>query len=152
MARNVRLTDHGWSRIRKAARMLDGAAVKVGISASTAGTEVVERAIHNEYGTEHIPARPFMRHTADRHEAEIRKVARVAAAGLLSGRLTVRGVLDTVGVRYQTWMKQVVRTSKSWAAPNAPATLDQKKGDIPLIDTGDLEKFIQYEKILGPRR
>ncbi|MBO1081831.1 hypothetical protein [Roseomonas haemaphysalidis] len=127
---------------------LSRSSVKVGITHAGDGDgETVEHAVLNEFGTEHIPARPFMRRTADTHEKDTYRIARASVASMLVGRLSVDGVLEQMGSFYRGWMRGMLNTSKSWAVPNAPRTLEMKKGDKPLFDTGDVERSINYEKV-----
>lgn len=173
MAKSVRVIDHGWAEIRRAAQKIDGAGVKVGIRAGqstgaeqaldiakwqASGTRVkrrgptaassvavVDYAIFNEFGTEHIPARPFMRRTADTQENALRAYTQRLIPGLLGGRRTVEDTLMAVGLWYQSAMRRTIRQSPSWARPNSEATIENKGSSVPLIDHGVLINSIDFE-------
>ena len=148
----VVVIDRGWQRAIAASRAINGKAVKVGIQAgpSNDGVQIVDYAAMNEFGTEHIPARPFMRHTADEQESKLHAYARRLLGPMLDGKLGVDDVLRSVGEWYQSAMQRTVRNSKSWAEPNAPSTIAMKGGDTPLRDHGMLVAAIRYE-IAGRR-
>lgn len=147
MARNVRLIDRGWDRIRRAVDKIDGARVKVGVRAgpSNDGVQVVDYAAMNEFGTEDIPSRPFMRHTADTQENALRAYARGRVGPILDGTLTVDAMLQSVALWYQAATRRTIRQSRSWAKPNAPATIALKGSSVPLIDDGVLLDSIDFE-------
>jgi hypothetical protein len=149
MPRDVVLTDRGWNRIRGQMRELSRSSVKVGLRAGPAndGVQIVDYAAMNEFGTETIPARPFMRHTADTQENNARAYVRRLVPALLEGRMAVDNVLEAVGQWYQAALKRTIRQAPSWAEPNAKATIAAKGSSAPLKDHGMLEGAIDYEKI-----
>lgn len=151
MPPSVRVIDRGWKKALAASRTINGRAVKVGIRAGKAndGVQVVDYAALNEMGTEHIPARPFMRQTADENEGKLQAYARRLIGPMLDGALTVDAVLDAVGLWYQARMRGTIRNSPSWAVPNAPATIAMKGSSKPLVDDGVLINTIDYEKTRG---
>jgi hypothetical protein len=143
----VVIIDRGWNRAIAASRAVNGKTVTVGIRAGPANDEVqvVDYAAMNEFGTEDIPARPFMRHTADEQEAKLQQYARRLIGPMLDGKMSVDAVLSAVGMWYQSAMRRTIRNSKSWATPNAPATIALKGSSTPLIDDGVLVATIDYE-------
>lgn len=143
----VVVIDRGWNRAIQASRMINRRAVKVGIQAGPAsdGVQVVDYAIFNEFGTEHIPARPFMRHTADTQERPLQEYTRRLIGPMLEGQRSVDQVLHSVGQWYQRAMQSTVRNSRSWAEPNAPSTIALKGSSLPLRDHGVLLGAIRYE-------
>lgn len=155
MVSRVIIIDRGWMRIKADATQLAGQGVKVGLR-STAGTSadgvrIVDYATFNEFGTEHIPARPFMRRTADTAEGKVSAAAKTLAKNLVAGRLNVNQVLDQLGLLYQSLIRNTIRSTPSWAAPNAPATIRRKKSSVPLIDTGMMLGAVDFERTkIGP--
>jgi len=146
--------DHGWRRIKADVLRLRNQEVKVGLRAgkgvSDDGIPVVEYAYLNEFGTEHIPARPFLRRTADEAKGgPLSAHARNLVAGLIRGRLTVDGVLDGVGLWFRARVQATIRSAKSWAVPNAPYTIKRKGSSFPLIDDGRMAENVDYEKVRG---
>jgi HK97 gp10 family phage protein len=148
MSQSVRVIDKGWNKALAASKAINGRAVRVGIRAGAAqeGVAVVDYAVMNEFGTEDIPARPFMRHTADEAEGKLQSYARKLLGPMLDGAMTVTAVLDAVGLWYQARMRGTIRNSPSWAKANAPATIAMKGSSKPLVDHGVLVGSIDYEK------
>ena len=63
MSVEVKLIDHGFDSIVKQALKLDGKGVKVGIrrgKGSHDGTDMLDIAVYNHFGTSTIPARPVI--------------------------------------------------------------------------------------------
>ena len=147
MARTI-LIDRGWNRIKRDTKALQGQAVKVGFRAGPAsnGVQVVDYATFSEFGTEHIPSRPFMRRTADQAEKPIRPFASNLVAGLINGNLNVAGVMTALGTWYKDRIQTTIRTARSWATPNAPSTIKAKGSSQPLIDDGVMVANIDYER------
>lgn len=149
MAGNVRIIDRGWKKIKTDVEQLRGRGVKVGLMAGGPvqdGVPVVQYAAYNEWGTATIPARPFMRKTADDAERPLGGFASGLARNVLNGRMTANQVLDGLGVWYQARIRATVRSSQSWAAPNAPSTIKAKGSSVPLIDHSVMVGAINYEK------
>ena len=148
MAGRTILLDRGWSRIRRNALGMNGRAVKVGILADAGtndGVAIVDYAVFNEFGTETIPARPFMRKAADDNEAAALAQARGLAGMMMAGRLTPDQVLHQIGLWFQARVRTTIRTAFRWAVPNAPATVRRKGSSRPLIDTGAMHGAVNYE-------
>ena len=130
--------------------------VKAGIlkgATTTGGKNIVEYALYNEMGTSRIPARPFMRTTANEHETEW--------AQIVGSRLNVKEierdgakkVMGLVGEVMQAHIKQTIQ--KGSFAPNAPKTVEAKRRrgkvepDHPLIDTGQMLEAVSNELVDG---
>lgn len=149
MARNTILIDHGWKGIQRDIAKLRGRAVKVGLRAggpSNKGVPVVQYAAFQELGTDRIPARPFMRRTADMGTAPLQKFAQSLVARLMAGQISVEAVLDSMGLWYQARIRATIRSAKTWAAPNSPKTIKRKKSSSPLIDDAIMLNSIDYQK------
>lgn len=117
-----------------------GAKVRVGIFESAKyadGLPVAAAAFWNEYGTAHIPPRPFFRNTVAAHKGEW---PRQAAAIMQANGGDVRQALKLMGEGVKG---QIVETIQDFREPpNATATVKQKGFDKPLIDTGTLWRSI----------
>jgi hypothetical protein len=149
MARRTIRIDRGWRKISGAALGLNGRAVKVGIMAGSGshdGTSLVDIAVFNEFGTERIPSRPFMRRTADENEGRVQRFAAGLARRVMSGQMRPEQLLDSVGLWFQRAIRATIRNSPSWAVPNAPSTIARKGSTKPLVDTGLLHGSVNYEK------
>lgn len=149
MVNNVRIIDRGWIKIKSNVQQLRGRGVKVGLLAGGPvqdGVSILDYGTYNEFGTSRIPARPFMRKTADGAEGPIKGFSAVLAKNVLKRTMTANQVLDGLGLWYQTRIRMTMRASPSWAAPNAPSTIKAKGSSVPLIDHGMLIGAVNYEK------
>jgi len=127
---------------------LDGHGVKVGVQAAAGdheGTSVLDIAIYNEFGTETISARPFIRDFAQKNEKVLGVAMERLAAKVESGG-SVDAALTTLGEFAQQHQQAHIRASKSWAEPNKASTVKQKGSAVPLIDEGVLVNAIRWEK------
>lgn len=153
---------------------LDGHGVKIGIQSDAGdedGTSILDIAIYNEFGTETIPARPFIRDFAQKNEKVLGIAMDRVAAKVESGG-SVDAALASLGEFAQKHQQAHVRASKSWATPNAKSTVQAKsrakkggsvismpllsvaastanislQSDVPLIDHGVLVNAIRWEK------
>ena len=108
---------------------------------TTDGKSIPMYAAYNEFGTSRIPARPFMRTTANEHQNEWCETL----AGALKGEIlkdNAKGAMGLVGEQMKAHIQQTIQ--KGSFAPNSPKTIATKrrKGkvepDHPLIDTGQM--------------
>lgn len=102
---------------------------------------VAEYAMYNEFGTQKIPSRPFLRFSLDTfgQDAWLPELA-----DLLREGVAPEVALNRVGLQAQADIRRVI---EEWASPpNAPSTIKRKrsKRDNPLVDSGDLLDAIDY--------
>jgi hypothetical protein len=96
-------------------------------------------AFWNEFGTSRAPARPFMRQTvSEKSPAWGAKMARVAQATNFNGPQTLK--LMGEGIR-----DQFVTAIARWPADNAKSTEERKGFNKGLIDTGVMQRSVDYE-------
>ncbi|ADP15400.1 hypothetical protein AXYL_02071 [Achromobacter xylosoxidans A8] len=148
----VKSIDKGLDEHVRLARAINGRGVKVGIQAGAgkdpqSGADLLDIAIHNEFGTEHIPARPFVRDFAEKNGDVLGQAMDRMAAAVQDGNMPVDAALDQLGTFAEKHQKAHVQQSKKWAEPNAPATVKKKRSDVPLIDDGLMVGAIRYEKV-----
>lgn len=141
-----RLTQEG-SRLREMLEELDSLEVRVGFQAGQSnddnGVDICDIAAWNELGTSTgIPARPFIRNTADNHENEINRFATNLVKKLCSGELTAEEMLKKLGVYVKGLMQKEIKDGDY--IPNAPSTIAKKSSDKPLIDTGRMRQSVNY--------
>lgn len=125
--------------------------VKAGLLAgatTTDGKSIPQYAAYNEFGTSRIPARPFLRQTADKHKSEWFEILaneinsnpadpNFERGAVLTGEAMKSDIIDTI--------------QNGEFEPNSPITVAIKtaKGkqepDHPLIDTGQMLQAIAYE-------
>jgi HK97 gp10 family phage protein len=108
---------------------------------TTDGKSIPMYAAYNEFGTSRIPARPFMRTTANEHQNEWCETL----AGALKGEIlkdNAKGAMGLVGEQMKAHIQQSIQ--KGSFAPNSPKTVAIKRNkgkvepDHPLIDTGQM--------------
>ena len=141
-------------KLVKELNILSKGYVKVGIlsDGSTAdGVSILEYAIYNEYGTQFIPARPFLREATERpgNQAIISRFIEEQVSKVVDskGAFTARDALTAIGEFVRGKIIYSIRNG-SWT-PNAPSTLKGKQsGTTPLINQGDLIRSIEFEVVL----
>lgn len=143
MASRVKDTDRGYRAFRAAVKQ-GVAVVQVGIFAGEQGadSDTVNRAFWNEYGTDHIPARPFIASTIDANRVFLqREVAKVLRLHL-SGKAPLLSNLAKVG---DTLAQRVRDAGENWTnPPNAPSTIKRKGRNDPLTDTGEMLRAVTF--------
>lgn len=108
------------------------------------GPTVHEVAAWNEFGTEHTPARPFMRQTYDNYAEEIVKRGQAEfKKELASGSPNAQRTLNVMGVCVKGYIQKEIVEGEF--EPNASSTIAKKGSDKPLIDTGQMRQAITYE-------
>ena len=119
--------------------------VRVGYQAGDAaddrGVDMCAIAAWNELGTSDMPARPFLRNTADNHSDELKSFAQAQAGQLVSGG-SAESCLNNLGVFAKGLVQEEIG-SGSFAA-NAPSTIRKKGSSTPLIDTGRLRQSVNF--------
>lgn len=118
--------------------------VAVGILAGDAsnGEQLVVRAVCNEYGTEDIPERSFMRTSFDENVGKIKSDMDQQAGLVMEGKSTVRSALATIGRRHQDRIKRKIGSNIQ--PPNHPETVRRKKSSRTLIDKGEMLNGVHY--------
>lgn len=116
----------------------------------------VQLGLIHEFGTDTIPARPFISASFKRNRAEYRALLTRLGAGVYAGKLEYTKVLGILGQKMAADMKNYVTQGAGVPPPNAPSTLARKqaKGNSsgaaprPLVDTGALVGSITYEVVV----
>lgn len=103
---------------------------------------VAEVATWNHFGTDTIPARPFLTIALERHKAEIAHIQKRLARGLVEGKLELDQALGLLGETVVNAVKQTIADGVS--PPNSQRTIERKGSATPLIDTGQLRGSISY--------
>lgn len=121
--------DLGWKKIAEELKKIKGSYVKVGVLSDTATypnskANLADVATFNEFGTEHIPSRPFMRQAFDKNMEEMKKFVEVRYGLVVDGKLDVNRALNEVGVFFKGKVQAIFREGDF--APNAPSTIAKK--------------------------
>lgn len=110
------------------------------------GTSVLDVALFNEYGTEDIPARSFLRDTYELREKKIGKTVRSLILKEAKGNINKSRMISAMKKAGAYVLAEVLkRISTRIPPPNDPATIAKKGSDVPLIDTGLLRKSLTFE-------
>ena len=142
-----------WKTLLKRAFAFGGVkGVKVGIDEtavnSETGVRIAEYAAYNEFGTQDIPARPFMRLTVERHVDEWWQLfIRIAGDRVLHDPKVGVRALTAVGEKAVEDMRATIMSDVP--PPNAPETIRRKiaKGNSyigTLYDTGEMYRSVIY--------
>lgn len=96
------------------------------------GQGVYQVALWNEFGTEHIPERSFVRATIDENESKINKWRDEMMDNVITKNWSVEKALTTMGFRIQVLIQNKI---KSNVPPvNAPGTIKAKqKAGVPQV-------------------
>lgn len=104
---------------------------------------IIDVATWNEFGTETIPERSFIRAWFDIHEKGARELVRRLLEAVLEGKRQLSDIPEVLGT---TFVGQIQKRISAGIAPeNAPATIAKKGSSKPLIDKGQLRSSITYK-------
>ena len=124
------------------ARLKGPKTVQVGFPAGT-DTDIITRAVANEFGTSRIPERPFLRNAMRANKDKSHAAMGSAAKGLLRGDASLHQVLSKLGAIAQGDIQKEIRDLDT--PPNAPSTIKRKKSSNPLIDTGEMRQRVTWK-------
>jgi len=110
------------------------------------GLSMPEIAAANEFGTDDIPARPFMRTSYDDNKAQIDRVITKEYDKIVDGQSTVKRSLGLIGLFMVDLIQQKIRAITT--PPNAPSTIKKKKSSKPLIDFGQMISAVTSKVVL----
>jgi hypothetical protein len=152
----------GAKRLREiAAQLTHPPSVKAGVLGSADRREGdpignVELAMIQEFGTQHIPARPFIFSTFREQLPKYRAALRAMTKDYLRKGINLRRVFGLLGQRMAADMKSKIVGGPEIPPPNAPSTLARKRAKgrpgakydpRTLVDTGRMVDSISYEVI-----
>ena len=145
----IKLTEYG-EKLKATLKEIDGLCAFVGFQDRSGKYEkgknpasVAQVAMFNEYGTENMPARPFMRNTLEKHSDELKDFStNVVLKGVMNGD-DAKTAMNKMGSYTKGLMQREIRDGEY--APNAPSTIRKKKSSHPLIDTGRMRQSVVYE-------
>jgi len=137
--------DLGWKKIKREIAKAAQLEVAVGILTGTNadGTSIAEYATYNEFGTDRIPSRPFMRTAFDENIAKIAADMDAQGARVSTGQATMRQALTIIGQKQADRIKNTI-TGRDFLPKLADATIAAKKGSTKtLVDTGAMVNAVQ---------
>lgn len=136
MPKYLRDHDRGLRKLIATVKGLPNSTVEVGVFDGA----MAELASYHEFGTERIPARPFIGGWCDENGALIDATLKRAATAAMAGKFTPDIALIKAGLFFAGGMQK--RIAAGIAPPNAPSTIASKGSSVPLIDTGHLRSSI----------
>ncbi len=103
---------------------------------------VAQVAFWNEFGTIRTPSRPFFRTTITRESPTWGdKLSKAIVATDYNGEAALR-------LLGQSMRDDIENAIAQWSSPgNAPSTVKKKGFDKPLIDTGVMQRAVDYEVV-----
>ena len=102
---------------------------------------ILDIAMWNELGTEHVKPRPFLRKSVDENIAEINSFLQEEKAYMLNGR-SAEQILKDIGVFLKGLIQDKIVDGNF--EPNKEITKIRKGSDHPLIDTGRMLQSVNY--------
>ena len=145
MASNVTDRDLGLKAFIRQLEEAKVCEVAIGVlegSANREGLSIAEYAACNEYGTDSIPERSFMRSAFDENRHGISVVMGQQFAKVKRGEKSVRSSLEHLGMYHQKHIKEKIGSNIQ--PPNHPETIRRKKSSRTLIDNGDMLNSVHY--------
>ena len=130
-----------YAQLQELARMEVRVGYQAGEATDDDGVDMCDIAAWNELGTEHSPARPFLRQTVENNENKINTFCSKEAKKMLEGG-TAEQCLDKIGVFMKGLVQKTIRDGDF--EPNAASTIRKKGSDNPLIDTGRMRQSVNY--------
>jgi hypothetical protein len=146
-------SDHGYRRLLASLEEAGkGAKLTIGIhaeegSASEGDATLIDVAQWNEFGTEHIPARPSITAWADAKGQDTLREARDRMAQAAKAGKSTMQVLDQLAQKSAADIQKMI--AGSIPPPNAQSTIDKKGSSTTLINFGQLRASIRGK--VGPR-
>lgn len=139
--------DHGWASIKDNLKRGDGIEIAVGVhevSANGEGLTIAEYATYNEFGTDKIPSRPFMRTTFDENKAKYSSMIDKIWNAVLTPRASARLLMARLGVMATQDIQNTI-SGRDFLPKLSEQTIKAKKGSTKtLIDTGAMINSIHH--------
>lgn len=120
------------------------------------GQLVAQVAFWNHFGTDTIPARPFISQAVDVARPRLNALQDRLLNQIIEGKKSVTKALRQLGARIEIEITNTIDQSNSWAVPNSPLVRVAKnkpggglRGATPLIRSGLLKRSITSRVIKG---
>lgn len=154
VARGTKDTDRGYRSMRERLDLMAGSYTKVGIQVGSKEidgiTDLVTVAAANEFGTDTVPERSFMRSTFDEDKEQLATIKAAEAQAVLAGTKTVETSLALIGAYHAGRIQAKIHSHPP--PPNAPATIAAKGSTGTLIDSGQLVQSITHVETIKGRK
>jgi hypothetical protein len=110
-------------------------------------TTLAEVATFNEFGTERIPERSFIRSTMDENRRKLLMENIKLFFQMAAGKMNTERALGILGKKITSLIKRKITTLTT--PPNAPITILRKGSGNPLIDTGFMRQSVRDVTVLS---
>ena len=107
---------------------------------------VLDAAIWNEFGTETIPERSFVRAAFDANRSKYEKVTKKLLIKIYKSQMTVERALDILGLILENDIKTMILNGNF--VPLAISTVLRKGSEKPLIDTAQMINSVRFKRIM----
>lgn len=104
------------------------------------GPSIIEVAIWNNFGTESTPRRAFMELAAKWMQPEFKQMMKDAVRRINSGEIPLKQVLKLAAQMGEKQVRKAIMDG-DWE-PNSPETIAVKQSKRPLVDSGDMRKYV----------
>ncbi len=146
--------DLGYGSMRQRMKQMAGSYTKVGVQENSKEqdgvSDLVIVAASNEFGTDTIPERSFIRSTFEENRDRLAEISAAEADAILTGKKDVKTSLHLMG---EFHAGQIQAKIHSHPPPeNAPATIGRKGSTGTLVDTGNLAQSIRHVEIVEGRK
>ena len=108
-----------------------------------AGLSMPQIAAQNEFGTDKIPARPFLYNTVDENREKINNQIGKEYTKVVEGQKSVKAALSLIGLFVQKMVTDKIDAIHF--PPNSPATIKRKGSSKPLIDFGQMRQAVTFK-------
>ena len=132
-----------FNEISKGPSVVTGVLESSGVSDKDSGLTLVEVATFNEFGTESIPERSFIRSTADENFTKYLAKSDILKRKIILQEITIKNALGVMGQLIQS---DIIAKINSGVEPaNDPKTIAAKGSSKTLIDSGQMKQSIRYK-------
>lgn len=145
MASSTKDIDKGFKAFRAEMQRARNATVEIGIhqDAKNEDLSIAEYGAYNEFGTENIPERSFMRSTFDENQSDINADMAKRYDQVKTGKIGVHRALSLIGLKHAQDIQDKIGSNISPA--NSESTIARKKSTKTLIDTGAMRQSIRHK-------
>lgn len=154
MVARTKDTDRGYKGMRQRLELMAGSYTKIGVQMGSKQadgiTDLVTVAAANEFGTDTIPERSFMRSTFDEDLPELTRIKAAEAEAVMAGRKLIETSLAQIGAYHAGRIQRKIHSHPP--PPNAPATIAAKGSSGTLIDSGQLVQNISHVETIKGRK
>ena len=150
MPAKIQSRDLGYAAMKLRIKQMKNSYTKVGVQAGSKEqdgvTDLVTVAAANEFGTNTIPERSFIRSTFEENKTELAAVSAAEVKAIVEGRKTVDTSLSLIGLLHTGQIQAKIHSNIP--PPNAEATIERKGSSVTLIDSGQLVQSIRHVNVI----